>query len=615
MAAEVPLFLNVTVSLPSALFTKVRRYTLADALNTTPEMTVEVFGTDPDVDMADLLGQAATVELCEPAVPRFDGIVRHVEQRPLDLGGVSVFALTIVPRPWLLHERAGHRIFQNRDALEIAGDVLAPYGEAMDRPEGTILQHVLPSYEYRVQCGETDHDFLFRILSEHGLVSSWSPDAKGQRRWIVTDDTTAGGADMDVPYRSATGALAATEPHVSVATVHASLCASEARLRDYDYRKPAFLLEQRFVSGDAVVAEEALARYSFALGRFEDEPGGELLAGRRLEQARSKSRTYRWEASFALRPGMRVRLHDHPRDEANGDFLVVSAWTEVDLGSRKHVAEVVPAAFPWRPEVLSKPRIHGTQTAFVVSTDGQEIDVDEEGRIAVRFHWDTRRDGASRRVRVAMPWAGPGRGFWTVPRAGDEVVIGYLDGDPDQPMVVGSVTNARAPVPFPLPERRAQSIWLSCSTPGGEGHNYVAMDDTAGAEILGLRAQRDFECEALRDSTTTVGGASRTSIVGDSSLTANKIAIHSTSDMDIRCDGSRSDTTTAFHTVVAHNLTLTGAASATLNGTRVDVLATVEGGTVEIEAAASISLKVGSASITLVDGKITLSAPLVELNP
>src|SRR5207237_1347652 len=105
------------------------------------------FATDPDMDMGSIVGQEARVSLGEPAIPRFDGIVRRVEQRALDIAGVSVYALTIVPRPWLTTERSGHRIFQDRNAIEIAGDVLAPYGAAMDKPEAVILQHVLPSYE------------------------------------------------------------------------------------------------------------------------------------------------------------------------------------------------------------------------------------------------------------------------------------------------------------------------------------------------------------------------------------------------------------------------------------------------------------------------------------
>lgn len=613
MSAPLSLFLPVTVTVGDRSFTKVRRFALADALQTIAELVVEVFCEDADIDMAELLGHAATVQLDEPAVPRFDGIVRSVEQRALDLAGVSVYALTVVPKPWLTTERCGHRIFQLRTALGVVADVLQPYGREMDSPAGVILQQALPEHEYRVQCGETDHDFLFRILAEQGLVSLWQPGPDGRRIWVVTDDTSIGSADMTVPYRPAAGALAKTGPHVSAAWVNARLCASEVRLRDYDHHKPGFTLERRYVSADTVPAEEALTRYSFAVGRFEDEAGGDRLSGMRLEQARSRSRTYRWEASFAMRPGMKVRLEGHPRDDANGDFLVVSAWSEVDLHGRKHAAEVVPAEFPWRPELRPKPRIQGTQTAFVVGAPGKEIDVDSEGRVAVRFHWDTRKDGASRRVRVAMPWAGPGRGFWTLPRVGDEVVIGYLDGDPDEPMIVGSVNNAKAPTALPLPDFETRSAWVSRTTPGGDGYNYVIMDDAQGRELLALRAERDFQCDTTRNSMTNVGGSAALSVVqgqsvqiggdtkvnveGKAEVHVGNIEVHSKGNIDFNANGERNDSAEVFHYFRSPFIYVNG------------------GKEVQISAQDKITLTVGGSNITVENGKITLTSSLIELNP
>jgi len=607
------LFLNVTVSVGSLSFTKVRRYTLVDALNTIPELVVEVFSTEPDIDMAELVGQAAVALLDEPAVSRFDGLVRRVEQRTVGIAGVSVYALTIVPRLWLTTKRSGYRIFQQRTALEIVADVLEPYGPAMDSLEGVVLQRVLPVYEYRVQCGEADDDFLFRILSEQGLVSYWSPNAVGQRLWGVTDDTSAGSADMEVPFSAASGALVPTGPHVSAAAVQASLCTSEVKLRDYDYQNPALVLESRCMTGDAFQAEESLTGYSYAVGRFDDETGGGALAGIRLEEARSKSRVYRWEASFAMRPGTKIRLHGHPRDDANGDFLVVSAWTEVDLSTKKHVAEVVPAASPWRPEVRPKPRIQGTQTAFVVGAPGKEIDVDKDGRVLVQFRWDTRKGGASRRVRVAMPWAGPGRGFWTLPRVGDEVVIGYLDGDPDEPIVVGSVNNATAPTAMPLPDFETRSAWVSRSTPGGDGYSYIVIDDAAGKELLALRSQKDFECDVQRNSLSKVGGSSAVSIVNGQStdvggdlkatvkgkveLHAGEVEINSKGDINVNAGGARNDSAETFHYLNSPFIYLLGRDS------------------IEAQAHSKIVLKVGGSSITIEDGKITLVSPLVEINP
>ncbi len=176
---------------------------------------------------------------------------------------------------------------------------------------------------------------------------------------------------------------------------------------------------------------------------------------------------------------------------------------------------------PFRPPRRAKPRVHGTQTAFVVGGYGKEIDVDPLGRVDVEFRWD-RRDrkigGLSRRVRVSQGWAGPGSGFVMLPRVGDEVIVSYLDGDPDEPIVIGRVHNAVIATPLTLPKEQTQSVWRSRSSPGGAGFNQILMEDAAGAERLDLRAERDFRTDTGRNSATTVGVDQSTKIGGHSSI-------------------------------------------------------------------------------------------------
>jgi type VI secretion system secreted protein VgrG len=162
----------------------------------------------------------------------------------------------------------------------------------------------------------------------------------------------------------------------------------------------------------------------------------------------------------------------------------------------------------FRPARRSKALIHGTQTAIVVGAAGEEIDVDRYGRVEVEFRWD-RRDqhsgGSSRRVRVAQGWAGAGFGFVMLPRVNEEVVVAYLEGDPDQPIIVGRVHNAFVTSPLSLPAEKTVSVWKSRSSPGGAGYNQILMDDLANAERLWLHAQRDFRSETGRNADTTVG--------------------------------------------------------------------------------------------------------------
>lgn len=610
-----------TDRLPAASLV-VSEYRFTDRLNGIPEVVAEVIALDDAPGAHALVGRTATIHLrtggpSEQEALRVRGVIRRVEHRPPPPSGLigekTSYQLTIVPALWLTRERSGHRIFEGRHALEIVSDVVDTYGGAVEAPAGAIVQIVLPTYDYRVQCGETDHDFVFRILSEHGLVSFWLPDADGIPHWVVTDDTTLGGVDLDVPYRPDADALNAQRPCVFSVGVALQVASSEARLRDYDPQKPGYLLEQRAFSAGASGAEGPLTRYSFAVGRFDDDAGGALLAQRRLEQQRSKTARYRWETSFPMRAGMKIRLHDHPHEDMNGVFLVVETRSEVSDKRAAHVAELVPASAPWRPEVLPKPRIQGTQTAFVVGGADKELDVDAEGRILVHFVWDTRPQGASRRVRVAMPWMGTSRGFWTLPRAGDEVVIGYLDGDPDQPLVLGSVNNAVAPPAGPLPQYQTQTWWKSKSTQGSDGFNAIVMEDERGSEFLALRAERDYYLDATRNTATKIGGSASLSVVnghsvdvggdfkatvkGNCEVHAGSVEVHTKGDINFNANGARNDS--------AETLFYVGA----------PIVYVVGRNEVQVSAGDKLTLSVGSASITLVDGKITLSAPLIELNP
>lgn len=609
-----PDMLEPMVIVSNVLSETVRRYVWTEALNAIPEVVVEVrMLREVDVDV--LLGQPAVLS-AGAAFPDFAGVVRWARLAALSEPGRpnhGLLTLSIVPRLWLTNERSGHRIFQDRTTLEIVSDLLEPYGAEMEKPEGVLFQHPLKKREYRVQCGESDREFLFRLLAEEGLVSCFSPNSSGQILWVVTDDTTAGSPDLDVPYRPGAGALseAGTKAVLAVAR-EAQLAPSTAHLRDYTHAHPSLRLDREcHASGSGV--EEPLSRYSFAVGRFADSAEGEQVCARRLQQARSRRRTVRWETSMPVRPGTKVRLREHPHDEANGVFLVVAARSEVGVTHAHHIADVVPAEIPWRPDLPPKPRIHGTQTAFVVGAPGKEIDVDADGRVAVRFHWDTRPEGASRRVRVAMPWAGRGRGFWTLPRVGDEVVIGYLDGDPDEPLVLGSVNNAIAPTMFPLPEFEARSGWVSRTTPGGEGFNYIVMDDVAGKELLALRAERDFHSDTGRNSLSKIGGSAALSVAqghsveigGDTKIgvkgrcdvEAGEVVVTTKGDINLNANGGRNDSAETFHYIGAPCVYVAGRNE------------------VQVTAQDAIRLTVGSSSITIADGKITIVSPLIELNP
>jgi type VI secretion system secreted protein VgrG len=284
--------------------------------------------------------------------------------------------------------------------------------------------------------------------------------------------------------------------------------------------------------------EARLEAYSFGVGRFKSSSVGDGQAERELAARRAYARTYTCEASFAMPPGYRFTLSGHPNADLNKQLLVVRSRVLVDdgtgpagAGSKKqstHVLTCIDAQRSFFAPVKEKRRITGNQTAFVVgATPEGTVDVDDQGRVLLLFRWDRRdasADPPKRRVRVSQAWAGNGFGFVTLPRIGDEVVVSYDDGDPEQPLVVGRVHDKTVPMPLNLPAERTQAVWRSRSFNDGgpgDGYNRILMDDQTGAERLELHAQRDFKSETGHDSVTTVGNNASSTVAGNST---NKVS-------------------------------------------------------------------------------------------
>lgn len=204
---------------------------------------------------------------------------------------------------------------------------------------------------------------------------------------------------------------------------------------------------------------------------------------------------------------MRITVSGHPRAEVNKQLLVFRANFVAQDATSSHQIECIDRDTPFRPRYIPPPRIIGTQTARVVpETEGKEIDANARGEVVVRFLWDRRATSVntSRRVRVSQAWAGQDYGLVCLPRVGDEVVVDFLDGDPDEPIVVGRLHNGVNVRPHSALAEQTVSVWRSKSSPGGDGYNEVLLDDKAGAERLDLRAQHDYRREVLHDSVLIV---------------------------------------------------------------------------------------------------------------
>lgn len=511
----------------------VRELTYAHTVSEAFSLRMRVLLTEPDLDLDDHLGRAVEVRLAEePHLPAIHGVLHQIAQTSIEVSGLTGYELEIGPHAWLMTQRTGHRIFKDLDVIGIVRALAAEYGGLIPEPAVlTVDEH--PVREFTVQYGETDLDFLRRILADEG-IAFWFDHAAGGRL-VLSDDTTSRSERLpaSLPFVPKSHEhLGLRAPHVQTVAVSSTLRPAAVVLRDYDFEKPQFTVQGAALDADARRGEQE--HYEFEVGNFTDDAAGRQRATQVLQERRADARILTCQTSTAMPVGVRFTLEGHPRRDFDGELFVrtsrIHLRDEDDRHLERNTATCIRAQDRFRPARLPKPRIAGTQTGFVVTEEGQDVDVDVFGRVEVEFKWD-RRDthtaGASRRVRVSQGWAGPGFGFVLLPRKGEEVLLAFLDGDPDEPIIVGRVHNGFTLTPLDLPAQKTQSIWKSRTVPHSvEGHNLIRMEDAAGSELLELRAQRDFRHETLRNADSSVGvdhsmhvgGTSKTNVVGAHSI-------------------------------------------------------------------------------------------------
>jgi type VI secretion system secreted protein VgrG len=608
--------LNVTLSFPDSAGAGpisgivVHRYQLRDALSELFELTLQIASTDPALDLHAVVGETLVVHFTdEPGdgQPTVAGLVRGVRQ--LSSGATSGAAqsasnyeIDVVPPLWLATRRRDHRIFEHKSAIGIVQEIVQGYDGRIPAP--IVRAKAPPEREYVVQYGETDHDFMARILADEGIT--WFFDHESQGAWTLLDDTTTETtrAGADTLFIAQTDLLTPV-PHVFNVTVAARIETSASHTRDFNYENVKAPLDAdgelpRAGAGrgdvDGLFQKEAkLEAYVFEVGKYTTEPAGKKRATDLLEALRARGRTYTMEANFTRGPGARIKLAGHPRNDCNGEFVVVRARIIEDDGAAPagdpvtnlHLLECVPLGAPFLPVPWPKPRIHASQTAFVVGGDDGEIVSDTMGRVKVQFTWD-RKSTATRFVRVSQAWAGSRLGFFALPRVGDEVVVTYLDGDPDQPLVVGRVHDNLRQTPInPTGETRTISTWKSQSLNKPSGFNEVLMDDATDKERLELHAEKDYK--------RTVEHDSRIFVKHDDFLTV---------------DYNKTDWIKRAYSMTAGSITLS-TGPYLLTATTVKQLAKEF---VYIKAGDYIMLECGASSIQIFPGNILIKSPMIEVD-
>jgi type VI secretion system secreted protein VgrG len=435
-------------------------------------------------------------------------------------GAGFTYQVTLVPALTTLALRSNCRIFQDKTSIEVVETILDEHG--IDSYQ-TTLEGNYQTQAYVVQYRESDLAFIQRLLEEEGIFYYFEHTRSDHT--LIVADSAPGYQPISGSSKLMYGKPLPTEERVSELTLSNTAATDLVRLRDYNFESPAANLEvTRKVPG----ADGEAELYDYP-GRFTVRNDGFARARMRLDSERTAALSAAATTnSPRLAPGRTFRLAGHPYKSANQTYVALRTTHEAtadgtaDEMPYRSVVECTTASATYRsarhyPSLV----MDGPQTATVVGPAGEEIHIDEYGRVKVQFHWD--REGQSNEhssawIRVAQAVAGDGWGTLTIPRIGHEVLVAFVDGDPHRPVIIGSLYNGANQPPVELPDNKAQTIFKTRSTPGGAGFNQLTFDDTAGNERVSLSSARALDVAAGGDSTESVAGDRISAIGGDQIL-------------------------------------------------------------------------------------------------
>ncbi|MFQ2222249.1 type VI secretion system tip protein VgrG [Aeromonas enteropelogenes] len=607
-------------ALPEGTFV-VAEFALEEALNDPFQLRFELASPQPDIDFAAVLDQP-----CELLVWYNGELQRRV------CGVVSDFAqgdsgfrrtryqLLVQPALWRLSLRHNSRIFQAQKPDEILSILLQEHGIT---DYAFALKNEHAQREYCVQYRETDLDFLNRLAAEEGMFYFFEFE-QGKHRLVFADDAAALTAGPELFFNLGNRSL---EQGAYVRQFHyrEAVRTSDVELKDYSFKTPAYGLSHKKLGAELEHQRDTYQHFDYP-GRYKQDGSGKAFAQHRLDALRNDAVTGQGKSnSAALLPGQYFSLTEHPNGSLNSDWQIVHIRhigqqpqaLEEEGGSGPTVYHnefgVVKASTTWRarigsPQAPHKPMVDGPQIAMVVGPEGEEIYCDEHGRVKLQFPWDrygSSNDQSSCWVRVSQGWAGGQYGMMAIPRIGHEVIVSFLEGDPDQPIVTGRTYHATNRPPYELPANKTRTV-LRTETHQGEGFNELRFEDQAGQEEIYLHGQKDLNVLIENDAAWHIKHDEHRDIDNER-VTRIKANDHLT------VAGEKRDHIKGDHslTVDASMHQKLGQSWLTQAGQEVHVKA---GAKVVLEAGSELTVKVGGCFIKVDGGGVTLVGPTIKMN-
>lgn len=625
----------------------VRRFSVTEGISNLFLVSVWAMSEDPALDLEAFVGQAGGLRVLTgykfasgTGGRQWSGIVNFMEQtqaveqhpgqKPL-----STYYFRIAPKLWLLTQRRNFRIFQHLSIPDIVKKLLAEWSV---EAEWKIDDGKYPKLEYKSQYGESDFVLMRRLLEEAGISFAFPDDADTPSKLTFYDAPQSNKPRDKGLHWVDSPNMAAEQEFVTHLRLSQEVRPGSLLIRDYDFRNPSFELFGG--SEKAQGPEGVLEQYHYLPGGFlvEGGKGGGTPAAddkgvarydtafgkERAVKSLQADRTGRRAVSLTtnaidLAPGVVFQVEHHPHNSLQKPLLITELSVHGAPGEEWTMeAHAVFADVNYRPHLRTpKPEVAGVQSATVVGPAGQEIHTDEFGRVRVQFPWD--RDGKSNDdsscwMRVAQGWAGTGFGMINLPRVGQEVLIGFLEGDPDQPLVVGRVFNAIQQVPYKLPENKTVSGWKTNSSPGGGGYNEIKLEDKAGLELMYVQAQRNLDQLVKNDATVRIQRHHRGTVAANQDLVVKAIKKELIeSDDHLHVKGNRMqhiDQTTSL-TVGKDQHEKVGNLHALEAGKEIHLKA---GSTMVLEAGSRLTIKGPGGFIDIHSGGIDIVGTLVKIN-
>ena len=604
------------------------------------QFDLRMMSENRSIKFEDIVGKKVTVKVLLP-----DGEPRHINGviSSFAQGGSSMledgdkptvfshYHATMIPWLWFLTQTRDSRIFQEMSVPDILEKVFKDYGfsDYEIRLQGNYEQR-----EYCVQYRESAFNFVSRLMEEEGIFYFFDHEADKHKLVLADSPNAFKPCPLQemVSYKSIIG-QERDDDVVTDFTMSREIRPGQYTLRDFNFEKPAVDLTSN-LSGKG---DSNFEIYDYP-GEFKTKNEAERLVGIRIQEEDTPQVIVNGASTCrGLVAGFRFDLRDHYRRDFNKSYVLTSIQHSMDLGESwyaeggdtgieyNNTFQAIAHPSPFRPlRTALVPVIHGTQTAMVVGKSGEEIWTDKYGRVKVQFHWD--REGqydekSSCWVRVSSNWAGKNWGFISIPRIGQEVIVDFLEGNPDNPIIVGRVYNAGSMPPYTLPDEQTKSTMKTLSSKGGGGFNEIRFEDKKGEEQLFIHAEKDTDFRVKNDQKEIIGRDTHLIVKRDKfekterdeHLVVTRDRIEELGrDHNLTIKGKQAMKVTSSQSVevsgnVAHKIG--GNLSEAVTGS-----VHIKGQTIVIEGTSGITLSVGGNFITISPAGVMIQGTMVMIN-